>query len=133
VPDPVGPGPADGVEPLPLHRDRVRAGSSGRDAERYDRSRPSYPRVLVDRLMADRPRAVVDVGCGTGIAARLFAQRGATVLGVEQDPRMAEVARTHGVDVEVSGFEDWDAAGRRFDLLISAQAWHWVDPGRFNA
>jgi SAM-dependent methyltransferase len=41
---------------------------------------------------------------------------------------MAAVARTHGVDVEVSRFEDWDDAGRRFDLIICAQAWHWVDP-----
>jgi SAM-dependent methyltransferase len=128
VPDPAGPERTGEGGPLPLYRDRVRAGSFGRDAERYDRARPSYPRVLIDRLTADRPASVVDVGCGTGIAARLFAQRGATVLGVEQDARMAKVARTHGVAVEVSGFEDWDAAGRRFDLLVSAQAWHWVDP-----
>jgi SAM-dependent methyltransferase len=32
------------------------------------------------------------------------------------------------VRVEVATFERWDPAGRRFDLLISGQAWHWVDP-----
>jgi hypothetical protein len=25
-------------------------------------------------------------------------------------------------------FERWDAAGARFELVISAQAWHWLTP-----
>jgi hypothetical protein len=41
---------------------------------------------------------------------------------------MAAVARAHGLTVEESVFERWDAAGRRFDLVTCAQAWHWVDP-----
>ena len=49
------------------------------------------------------------------------------MLGVELAPRMAEVARSHGIEVEVGAFEDWDAAGRRFDRVTSAQAWHWLD------
>src|SRR5262249_45057640 len=68
--------------------------------------------------------------CGTGKAARLIAERGVSVLGVEIDERMAAVARTHGIAVEVGGFETWDAAGRRFDLIVSGQAWHWIDPER---
>jgi hypothetical protein len=28
----------------------------------------------------------------------------------------------------VAKFEDWDPAGRTFDSVIAAQAWHWVDP-----
>jgi len=42
---------------------------------------------------------------------------------------MAAVARRKGIDVEVAAFETWDDAGRRFDLVVSGQAWHWVDPG----
>jgi hypothetical protein len=41
---------------------------------------------------------------------------------------MAAIAREHGITVEVSRFEEWDPRGRRFDLVASAQAWHWVDP-----
>ncbi len=113
-----------------IHEDRRRAGSFGEDAAQYDRARPSYPSKLVDDLMAELPQRVLDVGCGTGIAGRLFAARGCDVLGVEPDPRMAEMARAHRLAVDVSTFEQWDPKGRSFDLLISGQAWHWVDPLR---
>jgi SAM-dependent methyltransferase len=102
--------------------------SFGVDAERYDRARPAYPDALIDRI-ADRPgRVVLDVGCGTGTAARQFQGRGGTVLGVEPDPRMAEVARRRGLDVESSTFETWDPAGRTFDAVVAGTSWHWVDP-----
>ena len=111
-----------------LHEDRGRACSFGADADRYDRSRPTYPTELIAFLMADHPRQVLDVGCGTGIASRLFAARGCEVLGVEPDARMAEVARRQGTAVEAGRIEEWDARGRSFDLIVCAQAWHWVEP-----
>jgi SAM-dependent methyltransferase len=111
-----------------LFEERVRAESFGSVAELYDRARPSYPRAVVDALLTDRPRRVLDVGCGTGIAGSLLAARGCSVLGVEVDERMAALARSRGLEVEVAPFEQWNARGRRFDLVISAQAWHWIDP-----
>lgn len=113
-----------------LHQDRDRAESFGGAAERYDRSRPGYPEALLDRIVGPVPAGldVLDVGCGTGIASRLLAGRGATVLGVEADARMAEVARRRGTPVEVARFEEWDPAGRTFDRVTAAQVWHWVDP-----
>ena len=118
---------ADGDE----HRRRTveRSRLFDREAERYDRCRPAYPDVVIDELLGAVPSDldVLDVGCGTGIAARPMVERGARVLGVELAPRMAEIARRRGVDVEIGAFEDWDAAGRRFDRVTSAQAWHWLD------
>jgi SAM-dependent methyltransferase len=113
---------------LQPHVARDWAESFGRDAERYDRARPRYPEALIERIVAASPgRDVLDVGCGTGIAARQFAAAGCRVLGVDVDPRMAELARGHGIEVEVGRFEDWDPAGRGFDAVVAAQAWHWVD------
>jgi SAM-dependent methyltransferase len=115
-----------------LYEHRSRAESFGDVADLYDRVRPSYPPELVDALLADaparRPEDVLDVGCGTGIAGALLAARGCNVLGVEVDGRMAELARSKGLSVEEAPFERWDDAGRRFDLLVCAQAWHWIDP-----
>ena len=114
--------------PEPMHANRARAESFGAVAANYDRYRPGYPDALIDDLVALQPRDVLDVGCGTGKAARQLLARGLTVLGVEIDAEMAAVARSHGVAVEVSGFEGWDAAGRTFDLVVCGQAWHWIDP-----
>jgi SAM-dependent methyltransferase len=111
------------------HQFRAAAESFGIDAERYDRSRPSYPAELVARIVAASPGPdVLDVGCGTGIAARQFQAAGCTVLGVDVDARMAELARRHGLTVEVARFETWDAAGRTFDAVVAGQTWHWIDP-----
>jgi len=116
------------ADPQRIHTNRSRAESFGAGAQAYDRARPSYPSALIDDVLAGRPRAVLDVGSGTGKLARLIAERGVPVLGVEIDERMAAVARAHGVDVEIGGFEAWDPARRTFDLIVSGQAWHWIDP-----
>ncbi len=111
------------------HLQRQVAEGFGADAGRYDRARPAYPADLVDRIIAASPgRDVLDVGCGTGISARLFQAAGCQVLGVDPDPRMVMLARQGGTETEIAKFEDWDPAGRTFDMVIAAQAWHWVDP-----
>ncbi len=117
----------DRLAARPLAQERSRL--FDQQAEAYDRFRPTYPDAVIDELLGPRPSGleVLDVGCGTGIASRQIAQRGAKVLGVELGPRMAEIARGHGVEVEVAAFEGWDAAGRTFDRVSSAQAWHWLD------
>jgi SAM-dependent methyltransferase len=118
-------GDRSAARPLALQRSKL----FGQQAEAYDRFRPAYPDAVIDDLLGPTPSGldVLDVGCGTGIASRQMAERGATVLGVELAPRMAEIARGHGVEVEIAAFEAWDSAGRTFDRVASAQAWHWLD------
>ena len=121
--------PEPGAIARESHHARQMAESFGSDPERYDRTRPRYPDALVTRIVAACPgRDVVDVGIGTGIAARLFRAAGCRVLGVEVDPRMAQFARMEGFDVEVAAFEEWDPAGQTFDAVVAGQTWHWVDP-----
>lgn len=105
------------------------AESFGADAERYDRARPRYPDALIARIAAESPGPdVLDVGCGTGIAARQLQAVGCRVLGVDVDARMADFARARGLAVEVAAFERWDAVGRTFDAVTAGQTWHWIDP-----
>ncbi len=127
--DPV-PSPEDGsVRDNEAHHQRQVAESFGSDPERYDRARPRYPDVLIERIVAAAPGGLVlDVGVGTGIVARQFQAAGCQVLGVDPDARLAEFARQRGVEVEVSTFEAWEAGGREFDAVVSGESWHWVDP-----
>ena len=119
------------------HTNRRRAESFGDDAAQYDAVRPGYPEAMLDELLAlaadgldssERPLEVLDVGIGTGKLGLPIRRRGHQVLGVEPDDRMAQVAREHGLSVEVATLEGWDPAGRSFDLIVAGQAWHWVHP-----
>jgi 2-polyprenyl-3-methyl-5-hydroxy-6-metoxy-1,4-benzoquinol methylase len=113
------------MQPLAEERSKL----FDQETERYDRCRPPYPDALIDESLEPEPAGldILDVGCGTGIASRAMAERGDKVLGVEVAPRMAEIARFHGIDVKIGAFEGWDAAGRSFDRVTSAQDWHWLD------
>jgi SAM-dependent methyltransferase len=69
-------------------------------ADVYDHYRPSPPSEVLDILTVvagvERPGLVVDLGCGTGLATRAWAERADEVIGVEPNPRMLERARARG-------------------------------------
>lgn len=113
----------------PSHLDRDRADSFGQVANDYDRYRPRYPQELIEAVLGGRkdPR-LLDVGAGTGILGRQLIAAGASVVAIEPDPQMAEKARSLGLDTEISTFEDWEPAGRTFDIVTFGQSFHWVDP-----
>jgi SAM-dependent methyltransferase len=87
---------------------------------------------LVDVTGLDGRSSVLEVGCGTGQATRSLAALGRSVIAVESGAGMAALARqrlasVRNVEVETSRFEEWDDGGRRFDVLVAAAAWHWID------
>ena len=111
-----------------LYVDRARADSFGAVAQLYDARRPRYPDQLIDDLLSRGAQTVLDVGAGTGIASQQLLDKGADVLAVEPDPRMAEIAKEKGIPVEMGTFESWDPAKRNFDLVVFGQSFHWVNP-----
>jgi SAM-dependent methyltransferase len=110
------------------HTERARAQGFGVSAATYDQTRPSYPTELVEWLSRNGTGTAVDVGCGTGRVAALLARAGWKVMGVDPDPRMADVARTRGVEVICAPFETCALPRGKYDLVCSGTAWHWVDP-----
>lgn len=75
---------------------------------------------------------MLEIGCGTGKATLPMLERGFEIVCVELGADLARVARRNLVgrqaEVHVSPFEEWDWAGRQFDLVYVATAWHWLDP-----
>jgi SAM-dependent methyltransferase len=121
----------EGAEPRPLGLvfDEV--------PDLYDRVRPTYPDELFTDLVSitgvDERSAVLEVGCGTGQATGSLAALGCPVTAVEAGAGMAALARERlaghpNVEIETSSFEAWADHGRRFDVLVAASSWHWIDP-----
>lgn len=103
----------------------------------YAELRPGYPDELfafvLECSQIATPADAVEVGVGTGQATSGFAQRGFRILGLEPGHELAAEARRRmatypEVQIEQSTFEAWEPGERRFSLLYSAQAFHWVDP-----
>ncbi len=104
----------------------------GEAVEQYEATRPGYPPDLVtDVLGYAGPGPVLEVGAGTGKATVAFAAHGVDLTCLEPDPRMAAALERNcpGVPIVIDQLESWQPT-RRFGLLYSAQAWHWVDPER---
>jgi SAM-dependent methyltransferase len=101
-------------------------------ASLYAQHRPGYPPALVDWVIAEAGLApgdpVADVGCGTGISTRLFAERGLDVVGIDPNSDMLAEARAAGGaryfrgEAAATGLAD-----RSVRLVVVAQALHWLD------
>src|SRR3954452_24337863 len=95
------------------------------DPERYltyadERGRPFVE--LLARIGAERPAAVVDLGCGPGNLTTLLGERwpAATVTGLASSPEMIERARAagDGIDFAVADLREWRPA-EPVDVLLS--------------
>jgi SAM-dependent methyltransferase len=70
------------------------ARSYNRDTGVFD----PYRRAVVDALPLQAGQVVLDVGCGTGLCCSLLREKvgpDGTVIGIEESPEMAAVAREH--------------------------------------
>lgn len=110
--------------------DAVQAASFGQAASAYERGRPGYPEDALDWLLPAHARDVVDLGAGTGKLTRLLAGRGLRVVAVEpSDGMRAELERAlPGVMALAGAAERMPLPDHSADVVLVAQAWHWVDP-----
>ena len=114
----------------------TQAQSFDKVAELYAEVRRGYPAQLFEDLRALAglgPAAnVLEIGCGSGQATGDLAARARHVTALDPGAQLIEQARARianlNVDYVVAKFENYAVASGAFDLVASAQAWHWVAP-----
>ena len=106
-------------------------------ADEYDRFRPAPPAVLLDALArysgSPEPARVVDLGSGTGLSTRAWADRAGEVIGVEPNPEMRKVAERRSEQPNVRYVEafanDTGLEPASADLVTCSQSFHWMERG----
>ena len=102
----------------------------------YEDVRPGYPEELIQDVIdisgLNNHSRILEVGCGTGKATRPFAERGYELVCLDIGADLIAVAKERlegfpNVSFREQAFEEWES-GEKFDLIISATAFHWVDP-----
>ena len=81
--------------------------------------------AALDLLDPKPGERILDIGCGEGTLTRRIAERGATVLGVDNSAEMVAAARAKGVDALLLAAEDMQFFAE-FDAAFSNATLHWV-------
>ncbi|MBG0812084.1 methyltransferase domain-containing protein [Methylosinus sp. H3A] len=126
---------------IPFHLDALRGRRHERASRAYiaacfDKYAPDFDRHLVETLgyrlpetlqplLAATGRAfprILDLGCGTGLAAKMLASFGEEIIGVDLSPRMLDKARERQIYarlIEQDIEEFLPGSGERFDLVVA--------------
>ena len=105
-------------------------------ADLYDRHRAGPPTVLAEIATQftgiARPALVVDLGSGTGLSTRYWADQAERVVGVEPTPDMRRQAEAATAAKNISYREGFSHAtglpDRCAQVVVAMQALHWMEP-----
>jgi ubiquinone/menaquinone biosynthesis C-methylase UbiE len=105
-------------------------------ADIYNQYRPRPPAELAAILSGlagtTRPRLVVDLGCGTGLSTRYWADQAHLVCGVDPTIDMLRQARqaTHqdNVSFRLGVSHDTGLPAGCADIVTCSQSFHWMEP-----
>ncbi|MGI0490327.1 class I SAM-dependent methyltransferase [Alkalinema pantanalense CENA528] len=147
------------TNPIPAYELNPTGRFSDRASD-YHHSRPSYPAAVIDRILshlaldfsalenaATHPQpTAADIGAGTGISARLLADRGLQVWAVEPNAAMRAMGQQatgqFNASVDSAGPASppitlWDGTAEAtglptasMDVVTAFQAFHWFQPDR---
>jgi len=105
--------------------------------ELYEKLRPKYPEKLIEELIQysalTLASEILEIGPGTGQITFPFAKKGYHITGIEIGENLFRylqniIINFPNANIINSSFEEWDNKGKKFDIIISAQAFHWIDP-----
>ncbi len=89
---------------------------------------PLFAQVL-DRLGVGTDTRLLDIGCGSGYAARMASARDASVTGIDITPELIEIARERvpSGDFIIGGMDDLPFEDRSFDAAVGFNAFQFAD------
>ena len=103
----------------------------------YVKYRPHYSPEIVQALQQacglNSEHLVVDVGCGTGLLAKIFLENGNRVIGVEPNANMRQageryLSRFPKFRMVAGTAESTTLPDASADFMAAAQAFHWFRP-----
>jgi ubiquinone/menaquinone biosynthesis C-methylase UbiE len=105
-------------------------------ADLYDKYRPAPPTILASILtqlaQTSFPKLVVDLGSGTGLSTRYWADKAERVIGVEPTldmRRQAEVqTEANNVSYQEGYSHQTNLPDRCAQIVTCSQALHWMEP-----
>ena len=103
-------------------------------ADYYDRYRPSYPSEIIDMLTKETGieagSRLIEIGAGSGKATELFVNRGYQILCIDPGEDLVRIGneriQEEGIHFECGRFEEYELPSEYYDVIFSAQAFHWV-------
>ncbi|MDJ0707368.1 MAG: class I SAM-dependent methyltransferase [Leptolyngbyaceae cyanobacterium MO_188.B28] len=104
-------------------------------ADVYYNARPQYPRDLVEQSVGlaqlSSDQSILELGCGPGNATVAFAELGVSMKCLEPNPDFCHLAQRHcasypKVAIENTSFEEWELESKKFNAVLSANAFHWM-------
>ena len=100
----------------------------------YNDSRPIPPEIIIKSTLIyalKNPQIVVDIGCGTGLSTQIWKDTAQTIIGIDPNDEMREVAEKNVIADNISFRKgvsnDTGLPGDYADIVTVAQAFHWFD------
>ncbi len=105
-------------------------------ADLYDRHRPKPPAIMATLLtqlaQMSHPARVVDLGSGTGLSTRYWADKAEEVIGIEPTADMRHQAEAETTAKNISYREGFShqtgLPDQCADIVTCSQALHWMEP-----
>jgi len=104
-------------------------------AERYQKGRPFYHQISVERFLAKIPYTVntaLDLACGTGMSTFALAEKVEKVVGIDAAKEMLALApQKANIEYKIGTAEAIDLKDKSLDLITIASGLHWFKEADF--
>ena len=83
-----------------------------------------YRRQFREKILALKPKSVLDVGCGDGALIRFLQNQGVEATGLDTDPDSVEQLQSLGLDITQGRAENLPMQGSSVDMVVSEFSLH---------